>query len=351
MDPIQLIVLFTGLCGFVPEHPVTPHRPNKVHVLLVNAEGIYPPHTATLVIREKFFKGGVPSRCELIDLDPQHAPGERFFRCDLRDAEKIRFEPEDEDCQRFGCVDIISGLVGRSDDPECPTQDNREDFYWIGSMDRITRGLGKVRRDALWTPEDVTHLVKASFLFSEGRLSVRDFSRVKPATKRAKEASNPRYSLPKFEFLALGQQHPRDIIKWEIDRPGADFDQAFADLVEIKKGIPENTEPVIVLEHKNADGVITKDQIPLDTSKGTIYVEVKNLPEKYLCKDNPSPTSPDDLHFRHLYSLLVEDPGLENLEADHWCEPVVENDYPLCAPSQSRLNDPQCPVAAFTPNF
>lgn len=315
---MEVVLLFTGLIGFVPDKPLIPGPSNQIQATLVNATSASPPHVAAILVHRDFVN--LPSTTRPHN---QVTENSDFLRFDF-DGERVVLRPRPTGCADAGCLVAVKDLVGDGD-RVCPTPSNRRDLFWLGAMNRIHPGKGKMRKDCQRQPQNARNLVAGHVILDHGELSVADFGRF-----------------------------PDDqIIRWEIDRPSDDFEQALGDLVELKAHIGDDTAILQFLKFQSGSWQGDAGRIVLNSSLITpdspVVVEIKNVPEADLCRQEPGTASPrePDIHYNYLYRLLQQPPNFEAPEPECPCPKLELAPYLLCNPGFVRVNDPQCPVGFF----
>jgi len=335
----NLTVFITGLCGFVAHSLITPctvlqnefdcreanssdyqcTANNRVQVNFLNGERMNPPHKAVVLIRKEFVGAG-STRQKTKKLT--NADGDVYYRYDLADKERAELSPTDPTCRDVtttGCVEIVYGLV--SPDAEvCPKRENRCDIHWVGAMKRIAPNAdGQMAEEAHRRPHEVPSLVKAHLMLHEGRLSVAHFAR---------------------------NDKTDEIIRWEVDRLGRDFEQSLADVVKFVKTIPDNNARIVFLEHDANGNWIEKNHVEVKPHESTQpVIEFLNIRRKDLCK-NAGGSGPS-LDFDMLYRMLHKELDLGPPFEDGSCGRLPLTPMRLCRPPGARINDPQCPTAWF----
>jgi len=338
---IEILVLFTGLNGFVADRQLTPCcddescavekcvPDNRVRVNVLNGDKLSTVHIAALIVGEEFLQASTREKRWEWSFLRNFPDGERevrYFGFALNTGERVRFGPVGEACRDSGCLKVVNGLA--KENSPCPSREDRLDIHWLAGMKSIFPGKGRMHWDCQWAPHTKPDLVKAQFLLEEGQLSTRELAR----------------NGDKEYKVALWKAHPAV--------PGP-FGQALAELVEWKHEIPSEEIPFIEFQRHQEDGRwMTVDVIHLQpNSRGQVIVEVKNVPEDSLC-GNPPDNRLLDPHFHHLFSLVAGPrPFGITLRSEQVCEQNLPIDYPpACEEPEARFNDPQCPGALFETN-
>jgi hypothetical protein len=325
----KVIILFTGLCAFVADRPVSPgdHSNHTVRVNLVETSASKNPHVATIIIDRTFVH---PSSTRPGRKFVANENGE-FWRFDLESGERITLEPISDICAERGCTEIVSNI--EDENLQCPTATDYTDIYWVGQMKAMTKSRfnGSMRADCQWAPHLKTEFVRAQFVLSAGTLSVADFTRDPDSKDR--------------------------IIEWQIagDPP---FEKAMADLVQLERILSGSELPYLQFwEHK--DGMwLRKNKLVLDVgATGSAVVEVKNLPADSLCpqtdEEPPEQQPITNPHYRMFdYLLLYDKPDDIPRESSSSCDgsEIPLPQYNLCSRPSARFNDPQCPTSWFEPS-
>lgn len=332
---MELLILFTGLCAFVTDQVPSSEDGNILRANLLYTTN--PPHVATVVVEDKYL-GRHAGRCEVLDRTASKAPDievpERtFYRCDLRHGELVTFHPIAEECfnerilegdlWQTGCLRLQANLTGS---PACPNDKNKDDVYWIGKMSKIVQGSGRIKRSIHRAARSSPNLVFGQVIVPDGTLSIVDFARDTTDLQRP-------------------------ILKVRFASPGLDHEQAVADLIGVTKQV--DRDPSIRFWSKE-DGVWTYDAVELQKpgDGSRIVAEVKNLPERSLCRDDPDR---GEYHYRYLFSALATERPFLGVADRNTCPPSAVPAVPtevferLCY-LLPRFNDPQCPGALFAPS-
>lgn len=324
----ELVILFTGLCAYVPEYPVTPetYEGNQMSVLMPMA----PDHVPILLVREENVVGAVPTICSW-----KEAKSFRYLQCDLKHRLVTVF-PARQDRLAFA-------LKGYAAEKECPDRRNATDFSWVVAMDKVHGSDVSAASNCVFHPEVEPLRMMAQVLLTEGIVTVGSFSR-------------------------LGYDNG-DIAIWELQPSG--IRQALADVVRVDRRVSATR---ISFAFQDL-GSHAWEELVLQKTDGQVVVEIKNVAVDDICRvgidgSRFSEKGLMDHHFKHLDKLLsgyghseaairvVSGCEVETPETEGFCLRIPVKKKKLVGDSASLhvspdevelVGNPQCPGASADP--
>jgi hypothetical protein len=298
----NIIVKFTGLCGFVPANSIWNQPANAVTVLLPDARSLKvdpndEPHRTALVFILDNWIGGTGLR------DPDltfSLKGTKMGLCYLDDQEL-----------QLGAPSANTLSITVNDGGDGCQNNNLESFYWIAPMAVIQPGTETVNPGCL-DPRTVDSSVLTRVLVSEGKLE----------TSR----------------LAA---HPNDaVILWEfVPDAGSGHQQVLAD--EVKATLPLQGQFLVLTPTLLRSGS-TPQPLKLDSKGGDITLWIENMPLDDILgiRINSNPQRGPDYDFKHLYRFAKNVPKNQPV-------PTPKSTCP--GSSGPQVASPQCPPSRFAP--
>ena len=289
---INLRMVFTGLCGFVPKHEINTHRNNNKLAAIMPFASM---HRAALVVHKDF----------VLETGARQPESRGDLRLFYLEREEISISPP-------GGPDDVSIDWRDGELSPCPSGEEFRDFRYVARLERIKDGARKM--------EDL-------YVIGNGGAVVAGRVILQAGWVRTESVGTFRGSVIRWKMEPKAASDPR-------------YEQALAEAVEvIRDGIPGDTISLLSRRLGKKDESLLAKLKPVGDR---IEVFFKNLPPDQLTADPESGDvlrKPDD-HFFHYYRLA----GSTHARIPH---PFS------CATKEGAIesvDNPKCPPAQFVAN-